>query len=109
LTEIEIQGETEIQSEAVDRPSVEDVMGSLNGFDEIAIEQRFGDLSGLSGMRTVRALQFVRIRRGGVKDPDAYAAAMALTLRELQELFAQETSTGGEAAEEESDAEGKGD
>lgn len=89
----------------VERPSVEEVMGSLNGYDEIAVEQRFGDLGQLSGMRIVRALQFIRIRRGGRSDIDAHREAMLLTLGELKELFADETP---EAAQESEDPEGKG-
>jgi hypothetical protein len=105
LSEIEMKAE--YGAEVVERPSVAAVMESLNGFDEIAIEQRFGDLSGLSGMRTVRALQFVRIRRGGLNDKDAYNTTMLLTLGELKELFADEAPA--DSLEGESSAEGKDD
>jgi hypothetical protein len=61
---------------------------SLTGYDEIAIAKSFGaDVEALTPGRATRALLFVRHRRSGMKDPEAYAAATAATRGELEELF----------------------
>ena len=43
------------------KPTVEEMVGSLTGFDEIAIEQKFkSDLNGLTPTTTARALSWFR-------------------------------------------------
>lgn len=75
---------------------------SLNGYDEIAIATHFGaritDLRDdpISGGR---ALAFVHQRRGGLRDPDAYAACMALTMQEVVDYFAPEPKSDPASAE----------
>ncbi len=76
---------------AVKLPKVEDVTGSLSGFDELAIEQKFGgDLGSLSGTMSLRALVFVLERRSGADDKTAYGAAMRKTLVECRDAFDHE-------------------
>lgn len=71
--------------------NLQDMSESLNGFDEIAIRQRFR--MGISDMQNdaftyMRALWFVHVRRtDGLKDPEAYNAAMDLSIKELGERF----------------------
>jgi hypothetical protein len=73
--------------------TAEDMFGSINGFDEIAIRQSFGeDVSTLrkTPFRFMRALVFIDQRRKGLRDPDAYGAAMAVTMKEIESYFAEE-------------------
>ena len=67
---------------------------SLNGFDEIAIATHFGakvqtlgeqDLSSFA-----RALVFVDKRRQGLKDKEAFTAAMELRISEVQDYFVED-------------------
>lgn len=71
-----------------------DVTISLNGFDEIAIAQRFGEewtaLHEKRSYRFIRALIFVEERRNGSKDADAFKTAMNLTTLEVGEYFVEE-------------------
>lgn len=76
-----------------DRLSSRDVVNSLTGFDELAIEKRFGrtveDLAENTGTTFLRALLYaVERRRAGVSDQQAYEAAMSATFGGLQERFA---------------------
>ena len=78
------------------RPTVEGTAESLTGFDEIAIEKWFtGELSTLSGTKSMRALAFVLARRDGKADKEAYGDAMRATLKEITESFA-DIDTGDE-------------
>lgn len=92
--------------------TAEEFLESLNGFDEIAISQRFGKtVTALANegdqMTLARALVFVAKRRDGLNDGDSYQACMTLTLREVNEYFAVEPD---EAMPEEPETpEGKGD
>lgn len=66
---------------------------SINGFDEIAIAAHFGArLTTLQedAYSFLRALVFVDKRRDGLKDNEAYKAAMEVTIGELGEYFAAE-------------------
>lgn len=73
--------------------SANEMVGSLTGFEELAIQKAFGinvnDL-GKQGTLALRAAVFSHLRRGGAKDRDAYNQAMELPLREVQEYFADE-------------------
>ena len=70
------------------KPTVEEVTGRLNGFDEIAIEKHFGkDLGNLSGTMTLRALVFALARREGKDDREAFRGAMQKTLVECRDTF----------------------
>jgi hypothetical protein len=76
---------------------------TLTGFDELAIERVFKrPLEKLPSVVGVRALLFVRLRREGAKDTDAYKTAMNLTLGRLEDLFERPTED-----DEEEDAPGE--
>lgn len=63
---------------------------SLNGFDEIAIAKEFkSDITALrtSPIMFLRALLFVDKRRGGMKDADAFKAAMEAPITEVNDYF----------------------
>ncbi|HWI43269.1 MAG TPA: hypothetical protein VNS81_06585 [Nocardioides sp.] len=74
---------------------------SLTGFDEIAIAKAFGaEVSEIAEVdpqgqpkrqyTLLRALAFVHQRRQGLKDGDAFKAAMNLTLQDVTDYFADE-------------------
>ena len=77
---------------ADDRPSSREVVDSLTGYDEVAIEKRFGrdieDLAENTGTTFLRALMFTLKRREGLSDGDAHTAVMSMTFAELREAFA---------------------
>ena len=74
------------------RPTTEDVMDSLTGFDEIAIEKNFGKeilvLAEHHQTKFMRALVFVLKRREGLDDVSARTAALELSLADTKETFA---------------------
>jgi hypothetical protein len=67
---------------------------TLNGFDEIAIAKHFGkkpvELSDTDAMGFARSLIFVSKRREGMKDGDAFEAAMNTTIGEANAYFAED-------------------
>ncbi|MGL5928600.1 MAG: hypothetical protein ACRCY8_06670 [Dermatophilaceae bacterium] len=66
---------------------------SLSGFDEIAIEKAFGsDLEGLTGQKTMRALSFVKHRRDGKSDVEAYEACMSESQKAILDAFGVEVA-----------------
>lgn len=73
--------------------TADDMAGSLNGFEELAIKKAFSvNLNALNddSAQLLRALIFADKRRGeGVADKTAYKAAMDLPLREVQAYFAE--------------------
>lgn len=78
----------------------DEVFESLNGFDEIAIERAFGEITSLKDrpMFFLRALVFIERRREGLNDKDAKQAAMDATMRDLTDYFAtDEEFEAGEA------------
>lgn len=83
-------GEQEQQT----KPTADEVLESLTGFDEIAIEQAFGsDITSLARVsvgKFGRALAFVLARRDGMSDKDAKARTLGLTRREVDDLFAED-------------------
>lgn len=85
-----------------------DVMDTLTGFDEIAIEQAFGEdvsrLAHVSVGKFGRALAFVLARRGGMKDAEAKKHVLGLTRREVEDMFADDEGgdlPGSEAGKDE--------
>lgn len=72
-----------------------EVVQSLTGFDEIAIEQKFGDDISVIGSKSVgkfgRALGFILLRRSGMKDAEALTRVQGMTRAEVDELFANES------------------
>ncbi|WP_235739035.1 hypothetical protein [Nocardioides alcanivorans] len=68
-----------------------DLLNSANGYEEIAVEQRFGAdpyaLLGTNVIKCMRAGVFIVHRRRGAKDADAYKAAMELTSEALNAFF----------------------
>ncbi|WP_395691799.1 hypothetical protein [Nocardioides sp.] len=74
--------------------TAEEMAESLTGFDEIAIEKHFGiDIytdSETKGVKALRALVFVDLRRGGKSDDQAKQAAMEMALRDANTYFADD-------------------
>lgn len=71
--------------------TVDEHMELLTGFDEVAIEERFGkDIDSLRFTMSLRALAFTSRTRNGQPAKDAYKAVMSLTLKELGDLFADD-------------------
>lgn len=72
------------------KPTADEVMGSITGYDEIAISRAFktdiGDMRE-KGFTFLRALVFVHQRRQGKKDAEAYQHAMELPMRALTEDY----------------------
>lgn len=78
--------------------TTDEVLESLTGFDEVAIGKWFEDIGSLvesGGSMLGRSLVFVMKRREGATDVDAHNAAMSLTLRELNDYFADEEDESG--------------
>lgn len=76
-----------------DKINADEVVRSLNGFEDIAIEKAFGaPLLKMDEMRAPRALVFVLRKREGLNDFDAYNASMEMTFGELTEIFETENS-----------------
>jgi hypothetical protein len=70
------------------RQSVEETFRSLNGFDEIAIENVFRKPIGdLDASKTARALVFTLKRRDGLADNDAFRGCMEMTLGDIDGYF----------------------
>lgn len=78
-----------------ERITADEMVESLTGYDEIAIEKHFGagpfQLVN-SGRETslMRALVFIQLRRGGQPDHEAKEAVMQLPLKEVQARFAED-------------------
>jgi hypothetical protein len=72
----------------MDKVDGEEYATTLTGFDELAIERAFGrSLDKLPALTTMRALLFIRLRREGAKDHDAFRTSMELRLGRLEEVF----------------------
>lgn len=72
--------------------TIQEVMESLTGFDEIAIEKHFNGFDVYTdgetrSIRAMRALAFVLYRRDGQTDRDALTAAQELPFKDLTALF----------------------
>jgi len=69
------------------------MMGSLNGFEEIAISKSFKmsfEELGDTGTLAARALVFVDNKRNGMKDAENFKAVMNAPSAEIQARFAEE-------------------
>jgi hypothetical protein len=72
------------------KPTVVEVVRSLTGFDELAIEAKFrAQVSDLEGTKLMRVLVFTLERRAGNDDKAAYGTAMRLTLGDIDEAFSK--------------------
>lgn len=73
------------------------LVGSLNGYDEKAIEQFFGSPFDeiRNGRARARSILFVLARRDGMKDQDAYGNVMLMTLSQLDERYTEILKAGG--------------
>lgn len=80
--------------------STEEMVGSLTGYDEIAIANVFGheftDLAQNRHSTFLRALVFVHLRREGQDDKAAKKAVMEMPLSEVSDYFADEDVESGE-------------
>lgn len=77
------------------------IVNSFSGWDEIAIEQRFRRSFALMGESSLalRAAHFVSLRRDGMDDKTAHAAAMDITFGELTDIYMQPSGdVSGEAS-----------
>lgn len=67
---------------------VEELTGSLNYYDELAIEKSWGKpFNDLAGVILLRALLFIQFRRGGLKDKDAFEKAAKLRMDQVDGFF----------------------
>ena len=77
--------------------TVDEVTDSLTGFEEIAVEQKFGldpnallNEKPIRGMRALATVLVARdLRKNDVKDPDgkAYKHVMGMTLKQVGDFF----------------------
>jgi hypothetical protein len=77
------------------RPTAKTFFRTITGWDEIAIRQQFGtDFAALrvETFSFMRALIFVDLRRHGMSDEAAHAAALEMTLGAAEDYFAGEDS-----------------
>jgi len=79
------------------KPTVNEVIDSLTGYEELAIEKAFGDeFYDLSLVKRMRALAFVLAKRGGKNDADAKKAVMAMSQAQVTEAFSDEDDDEGD-------------
>lgn len=78
------------------KPTVEETMDSITGFDEVAVERAFGkELLELSATMVTRALVFVLERKlNGNDNTAAFNVAMNLGMRELNDRFEEPAKEG---------------
>lgn len=86
------------------KPTAESIAESLTGFDEIAIEQKFGaGPSELSGTKMLRAMAFTLHRRAGMDDKTAYRECMQASLKDIVSTFADDSEDDEGKGESESE------
>ena len=89
-------------------PTLGEVLDSLTGFDEVAIEVIFkSHLEALSGIRLFRAGAFTLLRRQKIPDAEAFRTAMALPSREVQAMFRKDDPEAEQGDDEDGDDAGK--
>lgn len=94
--------------EPVVLPSLGEVLDSLTGFDEVAIEGIFkSHLESLSGIRLFRAGAFTLLRRQKTPDAEAFRTVMAMPSREIQAMFRTDKADEPTDDEDGDDDEGK--
>lgn len=74
--------------------TADEMVESLTGFDELAIEKHFGgfdiyDDGQTKPTRALRCLAFVQFRRDGETDRDAVKKAQELTFKEVAAMFVE--------------------
>jgi hypothetical protein len=80
---------------------MEQAARSLNGFEEIAVEGKFGRaFTDLRGTTMARALLFVVEKRAGMNDTDAFRTVMLLSIEDLEARFAKPDPVEGLAEDE---------
>jgi hypothetical protein len=72
--------------------TVDEMVESLTGFDELAIEKHFDGFDIYSdgeskGVRAMRVLAFIAFRRDGQTDRDAFKAAQGLSFKQVSAFF----------------------
>ncbi len=77
------------------KPTSDEVLDTLTGYDELAIEKAFGThiealIRGGQGLRYLRALVFAQELHNGAKHDEAKRTAMELTGKQLGERFRDE-------------------
>lgn len=80
-------------TDTTEKITADEALELLTGFDEIAIKKSFGaEITELreSPFTFMRALVFVDFRRAGQKDPEAKESALALTIRQVADHFADD-------------------
>jgi len=77
-----------MSNEGTGKLDMEELSRSLTGFDEIAIQKRFGaDFTALPGTLAARALLFVHKTREGRAPADAFNAVMGLRIDAVEQEF----------------------
>lgn len=73
------------------RPTAREMVRSLTGWDEIAIERKFeSKMTDLATTMAARAAVFVQLRREGNDDANAYGLCMNMPMGEVEDFFADE-------------------
>lgn len=91
------------------RPNIDEVLESINGFEEVAVEKAFGAdpielAQGQKLMKFTRAMVFVVKKREGLNDLQARQAAMEMTMADLQTFFVMSDDDDEDPKEETSSA-----
>lgn len=94
--------------------SITELVSSLTGYEDQAIEDRFGrtiaQLLDANAIKACRALLFVEAKRRGVRDGDAYKQVMGMTISEVDSSFKDEAEDADDLNPDEPYTEqGKGD
>lgn len=91
-----------------------DLVRSINGYDEIAVEKHFADIDLYPDekpdkpVRYLRALVFIERRHNKIADAEALHTALTMSVRELGGYFAPEPDEHAEVPEEREHAEALG-
>lgn len=76
------------------RPTVDELLNSLTGYDELAITKAFDksifELAEQAASHYLRALIFVTELRAGKKADEAKKSVLSLTIRQAQDFFSDE-------------------
>lgn len=106
----DVSRETSADDEPADdeRPDLDELAESLNGYDQLAIRTMFGitfDQVEEDMVMFMRAMAFVHYRReagaqGPKNDKEAYRRSMELTMRELVKVFRERERAGVDAVAE---------
>lgn len=92
--------DTEDKTKAT-KPTYSEAVDTLTGYEEIAIENQFGDeFFGLSIVKRMRALAFVFEKREGLSDKDAKKKIMSLSQAAIGEYFSDEDDEDDEGDED---------